>query len=121
MSRLAPVYLLAFVPQLLLMAGLVVAFIFALVKRASLGAKASGLAASGLGLLIIAELASAFWSFAGFRIAYNVLDVRQPAFLTSAFALMSKVIFAVGLGLVIAAVFAVRPHRTEAQPHAPRP
>jgi hypothetical protein len=120
-TRVTPVYLFALVPQVLIVAGLLVALIVAAAKRNQLGTKAFSLMATGLALLILAECGGAFFN----AFAYRVLAEASPNIRIGTFvgisSLITRAIWITGLGLVIGAVFADRPHRTAVPADAPRP
>ncbi len=112
MNRVTPVYFFTLLPEVLVMAGLIVALVFAVARRNRLGTKAFGLVATGLGLMIISECAGGFFNF---LLYYTLADVA-PGARVGPFAtmvtLLGRGMQLVGLGLVIAAVFADRPRRT---------
>lgn len=109
---MTPVFLVVFIPDLLVIAGLVTAFAFVMARRNTLGAKASGFAAIGIALLIVVEFAGAVWNTFVLRMLLPEMGPMRMAPMLSAYALLSKLAWALGIGLVITAVFADRPRRT---------
>jgi len=93
----------AALPRLLVIAGLVTALAFAIARRHSLG-RASPLAITGIALLIldaIVGIAMMLYAYYGFRL----LRLGNYMTVVAVHNLVAAVLWAVGTGLVIAAVF----------------
>jgi len=93
----------ATLPRLLVIAGLVTALAFAIARRRSLG-RASPLAITGIALLILESIlgiAITLYVYSGFR----MLRLGNYMTVMAVHNLVSAVLWAVGMGLVIAAVF----------------
>jgi hypothetical protein len=126
-NRVVPGYLFSLLPTFLVLCGLVAALMIAASRRNRLGAKAFNLLAAGLVCMILAQcLTGSVGTFFGVfgSFSYRVLsdlgaDVRLSVVL-SIVSLVTGALWITGLGLVIGAVFAGRPHRTEAPANAPR-
>ena len=120
MNSVGPLYLLSYLPRFLMLAGLIVALVLAVVRRSQLGAKAFSLMMAGLGVMILALCATESFTTFGYK---TLMHTASPAGMGGLLMVISSVttlMWLIGLGLVLGAAFADRPHRTE-QPNAPRP
>lgn len=102
-----PLYVLAFIPDLFVGVGVIVAFIFAIAKRRQLGAAAGTLAATGLAILGLNLILGVLWNLFAFRLVIRQLDNIMTV--VSVYSIASKVFWAIGMGLILGAIFVRRP------------
>ena len=105
-----PELMFALLPELLLFIVLIVMMIIAVVQRRRIGGTASGLAASGLGLMALLSLFQAIWFTFGIRWVLGEWGFREYTTVIGVVGLVTRLIYLVGLGLVISAIFVRRPN-----------
>lgn len=96
----------AIVVAVLLVVALVGGLVLCIVRRDLLGPTASKLAAGGLGVLIAGKLLGEAWNHGGFRLFTDGADDLVAVF--TLYGLLNALIYAAGIGLLVAAVFAGR-------------
>jgi hypothetical protein len=93
LSVYAPVFLLTFVPQMLVIAVLVVALALAFARRDQLGPKAWSLATTGLILMIVVEVSGLVWSGGAFREVAGRIGFDRFSMIIAVYAMVTRVIW----------------------------
>ena len=116
-----PELMLALVPELLLFLVLLVMTIVAIVQRRRIGGTASGLAASGLGIMALLSLFQAFWYTFGIRWVLSEGGFSEYTTVFAIVSIVTRLIYLVGLGLVVGAIFVRRPNAQAVPGPQPQP
>jgi hypothetical protein len=95
--------------------GLIAALVVVLNRRPVLGPTVSMYAALGLGILALTQIGGQLWTRLAFRL-FDDLGYRQLSTLFTIYGLVSRIAFALGVGLLVAAILS---HRSQSRPVDP--